>query len=437
MDRDVVVYVDIRGTPRLVGRLWGRTRKGRESATFEYDKSWLVHPDRFSLEPALTLGPGPFHTPSDKPLFGAIGDSAPDRWGRVLMRRAERRRAERLGETPRTLREIDYLLMVDDEARQGALRFAEREGGPFLAEIAPIKIPPLIELPRLLSAAEHVAADRDTDEDLRLLLAPGSSLGGARPKASVRDRDGHLAIAKFPNKGDEINAVLWEAVALTLAAKAGIAVPVWRLKTAAGKPVLLLRRFDREGSVRVPFLSAMSMLGATDQETRSYLEFVDVLRQHGASPKADMRALWRRIVFSVMISNTDDHLRNHGFLYAGPAGWRLSPAYDLNPVPADIKPRILTTAIDLTDGTASLKLALDVAAYFELNPGEARKIASEVGRATATWRREAKKLGIAAAEIDRMASSFEHDDLKEALALPPASRTTSGTKSKSNRSPAR
>ena len=433
MDKGVVVYVDLQGTPRLVGRLWGRLRKGRESATFEYDASWLAHPDRFSLEPALQLGPGPFHTPSEKPLFGAIGDSAPDRWGRVLMRRAERRRAERQGETPRTLKEIDYLLMVDDEARQGALRFAEREGGPFLAAHGPASIPPLIELPRLLSAAAHVAADNDTDEDLRLLLAPGSSLGGARPKASVRDRDGHLAIAKFPNKGDEINAVLWEAVALTLAAKAGIAVPAWRLKTVAGKSVLLLRRFDRERGMRVPFLSAMSMLGATDQETRSYLEFVDALRQHGASPKEDMRALWRRIVFSVMISNTDDHLRNHGFLYAGPAGWRLSPAYDLNPVPTDIKPRILTTAIDLSDGTASLKLALEVAAYFELSQPEARKIAGEVGRATATWRREAKKLGLTSAEIDRMASSFEHDDLKVALAGPPFSTTTSGTTSKSGR----
>jgi serine/threonine-protein kinase HipA len=405
-------------------------RKGRESATFEYDKSWLAHADRFSLEPALKLGPGPFHTPSEKPLFGAIGDSAPDRWGRVLMRRAERRRAERLGETPRTVREIDYLLMVDDEARQGALRFAEREGGAFLAAYGSTKIPPLIELPDLLSAAEHVAADSDTDEDLRLLLAPGSSLGGARPKASIRDRDGHLAIAKFPNKGDEINAVLWEAMALTLAAKAGITVPAWRLKTVAGKPVLLLRRFDREHGMRVPFLSAMSMLDATDQETRSYLEFVDVLRQHGASPKQDMHALWRRIVFSILISNTDDHLRNHGFLYAGPAGWRLSPAYDLNPVPTDIKPRILTTAIDLSDGTASLKLALDVAAYFELGRDEARQIAAEVGRATATWRREAKKLGLTAAEIDRMESSFEHQDLKEALAAPPSARTTSGTKSK-------
>ena len=180
--------------------------------------------------------------------------------------------------------------MVDDEARQGALRFAEREGGPFLAEHGPTKIPPLIELPRLLSAAEHVLSDTDSDEDLRLLLAPGSSLGGARPKASVRDRDGHLAIAKFPNKGDEVNTVLWEAVALTLAAKAGIPVPAWRLETVADKPVLLLRRFDREQGTRVPFLSAMSMLDAQDNEARSYLEFVDILRQHGAAPKEDMHA---------------------------------------------------------------------------------------------------------------------------------------------------
>ena len=180
-------------------------------------------------------------------------------------------------------------------------------------------------LPRLLSAADHVADESDSDEDLRLLLAPGSSLGGARPKASVRDRDGYLAVAKFPHKGDEIDAVRWEAVALSLAAKTGIPVPPWRVEDVAGKPVLLLRRFDRTGSVRVPFLSAMSMLGAKDNEMRSYLELVDALRQFGAAPKEDMRALWRRIVFSILISNTDDHLRNHGFLYAGPDGWRLAP----------------------------------------------------------------------------------------------------------------
>jgi serine/threonine-protein kinase HipA len=417
MDKETLVYVDLQGTAHLVGRLWARMRKERESATFEYDKNWLAHPERFSLEPALKLGPGPFHTPSDKPLFGAIGDSAPDRWGRVLMRRAERRRAEREGQTPRTVKEIDFLLLVDDEARQGALRFAEREGGPFLAEQAATKIPPLIELPRLLSAAEHVVEDKDSDEDLRLLLAPGSSLGGARPKASVRDRDGHLAIAKFPNKSDEVNTVVWEGLALTLAEKAGIPVPAWRLETVADRPVLLLRRFDREEGTRVPFLSAMSMLDAKDNEARSYLEFVDVLRQHGAAPKEDMHALWRRIVFSILISNTDDHLRNHGFLWTGPAGWRLSPAYDLNPVPTDIKPRVLTTAIDSEDGTASLKLALKVASYFELSEDEAHKIAKQVGQAVSSWRQVAKKLGLSAAEIDRMASAFEHEDLDLALSV--------------------
>jgi serine/threonine-protein kinase HipA len=407
MEKEVLVYADLQGTPYLVGRLWARLRKDKESATFEYDKSWLAHPERFSLEPALQLGPGPFHTAADQPLFGAIGDSAPDRWGRALMRRAERRRAQREGQTPRTVREIDYLTMVDDEARQGALRFAEREGGPFLAEYGPTRIPPLLELPRLLSAAEHVLSDKESDEDLRLLLAPGSSLGGARPKASIRDRDGHLAIAKFPHRGDEVNTVLWEAVALTLAKKAGIPVPAWRLETAAGRPVLVLRRFDRERETRLPCLSAMSMLGAKDNETRSYLEFVDILRQHGAAPKEDMHALWRRIVFSVLISNTDDHLRNHGFLWAGPAGWRLSPAYDLNPVPTDIKPRVLTTAIDLDDGTASLELALRVASYFELDKAEAQRIAGQVRRAVATWRKVGARLGLTTAEIDRMASAFE------------------------------
>ena len=417
MEKEALVYVDLRGIPHLVGRLWRRTRQARESATFEYDAGWLAHPERFSLEPAIKLGPGPFHAPSGKPLFGAIGDSAPDRWGRLLMRRAERRRSGDEGRTPRTLMETDYLLMVDDEARLGALRFAEREGGPFLAGPGQRKIPALIDLPQLLSAAEHVLSGTDTGEDLRLLLASGSSLGGARPKASVRDRGGHLAIAKFPNQGDEVNTVLWEAVALTLAAKAGIPVPVWRVATVSGKPVLLLRRFDREREMRLPFLSAMSMLDAQDNEARSYLEFVDVLRQYGAAPKEDMHALWRRIVFSILISNTDDHLRNHGFLWAGPAGWRLSPAYDLNPVPTDIKPRVLSTAIDLDDRTASLKLALEVAGYFELGEAEAHQIAGQVGHAVATWRKQAAKLGLTPAAIDRMASAFEHEDLQAALKL--------------------
>jgi serine/threonine-protein kinase HipA len=415
MDKEALVYVDLDGKPLLVGRLWGRVRRERESATFEYDPSWLENPARFSLEPALQLGPGPFHTPGDLPMFGAIGDSAPDRWGRVLMRRMERRRAEREKTTPRTLREIDYLLLVDDEARQGAMRFAEREGGPFVRDEEAKRIPPIMGLPKLLSASERFIEEKDTDEDLRLLIAPGSSLGGARPKASVRDKDGQLAIAKFPRKDDEITTVVWERVAFALAEKAGIVVPSVRLEEVAKKPVLLLRRFDRDGLRRIPFLSAMSMLGAKDQEPRSYLEMVDALRQHGASPKEDIEALWRRLVFNILISNTDDHLRNHGFLYEGQAGWRLSPAYDLNPMPIDLKPRVLSTMITEDDSTASLHLAMEVTGYFDLNASKSKSIAAEVAQSVSSWRKEATRRGLSKTEIDRMASAFEHDDLKQAL----------------------
>jgi len=413
MDREALVHADLNGEPHLVGHLWAHMRKNRESATFEYARSWLDSPSRFALEPALPLGPGAFHTAADRLLFGSIGDSAPDRWGRVLMRRAERRRAEKAGQAPRTLREIDYLLAVDDEARQGALRFTGKDGGAFLADHQDAtRIPPLIELPRLLAAAERIVDDNDDDdEDLRLLLAPGSSLGGARPKASVRDEQGRLIIAKFPHKDDDFNAVAWEAVALSLSAKAGIRTASFRYEQIAGKPVLLLQRFDREGTARIPFLSAMSVLGAKDNETHSYLEIVDALRQTGAKPKEDMHELWRRIVFTVLVSNVDDHMRNHGFLYAGQDGWMLSPAYDLNPTPVDVKPRILSTAIDLDDQTASLDLAFSVANYFELKAPAAREIAAEVAGIVRGWREEAMRMGLTKRECDRMASAFEHKDL--------------------------
>jgi len=415
MDTETLVYVDLSGVTHLVGRLWVRSRKNKEGATFEYAPEWLQHPARFSLEPALMLGPGPFHTGDNVAMFGAIGDSAPDRWGRALMRRMERRRAEREGQTPRALREVDYLLLVDDEARQGALRFARQPGGPFLREAGIKRIPPLIDLPQLLSAAEHVIDDKDTDEDLKLLFAPGSSLGGARPKASIIDKDGNLTIAKFPHRDDEVNTVVWEGVALSLAQRAGIEVPAARIETVDGKPVLLLKRFDRRGKQRVPFLSAMSMLGAKDNETRSYMELVDALRQHGSAAREDMAALWRRLVFTILISNTDDHLRNHGFLYEGPSGWRLSPAYDLNPVPADVKPRILTTAINEDDTTASLQVALDTASYFGLAQDRARAIAADVGSTVTHWRQLAVAFGCTESEIERMASAFEHEDLALSL----------------------
>ena len=259
-----------------------------------------------------------------------------------------------------------------------------------------------------------MADEVDTEDDLRLLLAPGSSLGGARPKASVRDQDGHLAIAKFPNESDEYNVVLWEALAFTLAGKAGLTTATWRIEMVAKRPTLLLSRFDRSKHARVPFLSAMSMLGAKDGDPHSYLEIADALRQNGAAPQDDMRELWGRMVFSVLISNTDDHLRNHGFLYEGRNGWRLSPLYDVNPVPTDVKPRVLTTAINQDDGTASLDLALEVAPYFGLKPPQARQIAHRIGLAVSSWRMDAARLGLKKAEIDRMASAFEHDDLKKA-----------------------
>jgi serine/threonine-protein kinase HipA len=415
MEHAILVYVDLGGIPMKVGQLWGRFRNGRESMSFEYDRDWLNHPKRFSLDPALKLVAGSFHAASDKPLFGAIDDSAPDRWGRLLMRRSERKNAEHEKRTARALKEIDFLLMVDDEGRQGALRFKREEQGPFLTTYDKNHIPPLVSVGKLLTAASHVMQDPDTEEDLRLLLAPGSSLGGARPKSSVRDKDGHLAIAKFPRKDDEINIIAWEAVALSLANKAGIQVPEWRMETVARQQILLSRRFDRRKNIRIPFLSAMSVLGAKDNEMHSYLEIADAIRQMSASPKEDLEALWRRIVFNVLISNVDDHLRNHAFLYSGMSGWRLSPAYDLNPTPTDIKPRILSTAIDLVDPSASLDVAVSVAHYFDLDNLQAKNIFKEVGSATALWREEATKLKIKKVEIDRMASAFEHEDLQKAL----------------------
>jgi serine/threonine-protein kinase HipA len=414
-DRAVYVYVDLDGKPVLVGTLYARFRKNRESATFTYDASWLSHPSRFALEPALVLHDLSHHTHTGHAMFGAFGDSAPDRWGRTLMRRAERRRAKAEKRPPRPLNEIDCLLGVNDETRQGALRFAEKLDGPFLAVTGDSpRVPPLVELPALLVASDRIAADEEDDDDLRLLLAPGSSLGGARPKASVRDHDNRLLIAKFPHPGDETNQPAWEAVALRLASSARINASVGRLETVAARSVLLLGRFDRVGTRRIPFLSTMSLLGASDNEPHSYLEIADALRQCSAAPREDLLELWRRIVFSILISNVDDHLRNHGLLWEGLAGWRLSPAYDLNPTPTDIRPRVLSLAVDDHDQTASLELAFQVAEYFGIADKTAHRIANEVGQAVASWRSEARRLGIRGTEIDRMASAFEHADLRQA-----------------------
>jgi serine/threonine-protein kinase HipA len=414
-----IVDIDLDGRTHRVGRLWVTTSRGHETATFEYDDAWLENSERFALEPALQLYPGPFQTRAGQPMFGALGDSAPDRWGRTLIARAERRRAQAEHKRPRTLRELDYLLAVNDEARQGALRFALAEDGVHVTQaLGAESVPPLVSLPRLLNATQAVLDQEESAEDLRLLLDPGASLGGARPKASVRDRDGSLLIAKFPARSDPYNLVVWEGVALELASRAGIDVPPSRIERISDGYVLLVTRFDRVGGTRIPFLSALGALGALDREVHSYMEIADVLRTFGAAPREDLAALWRRIVFNVLISNTDDHLRNHAFLYAGREGWRLAPAYDMNPVPTDIKPRLLSTSIaEDPDLTASLELALDVADHFGMKPKVAQAVAGEVHRAVRAWRDVASLFGLRRREIERMATAFEHEDAEVAAAF--------------------
>ena len=413
---DFEVHLSLNGETRRIGLIRRNEARGKELLVFEYDETWLEDAERFALEPGLPLTRGSFAPPAGQVVHGAIGDSAPDTWGRRLMQRAERRRTERESRAVRTLMESDYLLGVSDESRLGALRFRGVDTDPFLAPVR-AGVPPLVELGRLLQCTERILRDEETDEDLQLIFAPGSSLGGARPKASVMDQHGRLAIAKFPKETDEYSVETWEEIALRLADRAGITTPDHELVHVAGKAVLLSRRFDRKGSQRIPFLSAMSMLGARDGEGASYPEMVDALSRDGAQATKDAHALYRRMVFNVLISNVDDHLRNHGFLWRSRAGWELSPAYDLNPVPVDIKARVLTTNIDLREGTCSLDLLQEVAGYFALSLAKARGIIKEVAAATAQWRQTAKQLRVRSAEIERMASAFEHDDLRRALGL--------------------
>jgi serine/threonine-protein kinase HipA len=262
-----------------------------------------------------------------------------------------------------------------------------------------------------------VLRDEETDEDLNVIFAPGSSLGGARPKVSVIDQHDHLAIAKFPKETDEYSIELWESVALNLAKHAGIHTPEHELLRVASRPVMLSRRFDRASGTRVPFLSALSMLGLRDGERGSYPELVDVLTLHGSQASDDARELYRRMVLNVLISNVDDHLRNHGFLWTGRNGWALSPVYDLNPTPTDVRPRILTTNISLDEATCDLNLVLSTAEFFGLKLQDAKVIAKEVAKVTSGWREIAVAAGAPQSEIHRMASAFEHNDLTRALAL--------------------
>ena len=413
---DIEVHIDFAACLKRVGTLHRHVRRGSDAVSFEYLTAWLEDRASFSLEPALALGQGAFVPAQALPIFGSIGDSAPDTWGRRLMQRAERLRAERERRTVRTLQELDYLLGVSDVSRLGALRF-RRVGEAVFQSPTSTGVPGLIELGRLLQVTERILRDEETEEDLQLIFAPGSSLGGARPKASVLDNHGKLSIAKFPRETDEYSVELWEFVAFRLAQRAGIRVPDHQLLHVFGCPVMLSRRFDRTGNTRVPFLSGLSMLGLKDGVRGSYPELVDALTQYGSHARADARELFRRMVFNILISNVDDHLRNHGFLWSGPAGWSLSPVYDLNPTPTDIRPRILTTNINLDEATCDIDLALSSAEYFGMALTDARTIVKEVAASTETWRTVAADAGATRREVDRMATAFEHSDLTRARSL--------------------
>jgi serine/threonine-protein kinase HipA len=398
----VEVTVQVGGQDMVAGTLWIHERGG-QSATFRYADEYLSSPDSYDLDPALPRAAGLFHTPAGKAMFSAFADSAPDRWGENLMRRAERERARSAGATPRSLRQADFLLGVRDDARQGAVRFRQ-PGSTTYYSSRHHAVPRLIELPRLLNAVDHLDAE-GLDRDLKDLIDAGSSLGGARPKAAVIDASGQLAIAKFPRAGsDEWDVSGWEELELSLARRAGLAVTESELVRIGGRHVLIVDRFDRTGGQRTGFASALTMLEAVDGEQRSYLEIAEVIERHSPQPTADLQELYRRIMFSILTGNTDDHLRNHAFLRQR-RGWALSPAYDLNPNPD--APERLSTAIDLDDTRASIDTALSVSGYFRLSLRDAKSAASDVEQKTSGWRSEAIRLGLPGREIDKMTSAFD------------------------------
>ena len=401
------------GRPVRMGILRATLARGKQIFSFEYDRAWLEAKAAGPLDPAVQLVPGPQFVAADRDSFGLFLDSSPDRWGRVLMQRREAQRAREDKRNERRLLELDYLLGVHDGHRLGALRY-RFASGPFLDDDAELASPPWTSLRELEDASLHL--ERDGAERnpkygkwLRMLVAPGRSLGGARPKASVLDARGELWIAKFPSARDPEDIGGWESVVATLAVRAGVQVAECvRRRFASPHHTFLSKRFDRApGGRRMHFASAMTLLGRHDGEDgASYMDLIDVLVQQGAQAAADLEQLWRRIVFFVCVSNVDDHLRNHGFLL-GPKGWILAPAYDVNPV-ADGEG--LTLNISETDNAQSLELVRDVAKYFRIAPRRADAIVAEVVAAVRTWRTCARAAKLSHAEQDRMARAFRLAD---------------------------
>lgn len=407
MSKPVFVYVEIEGESLLVGRMYSHQGRGAESASFIYDETYLSSPNSYALDPTLPLNHGTLQTPINKKIFASFADSSPDRWGRNLIERKENIRARNSGTTPHSMSELEILLGVRDDLRQGALRF-RREEGPFLAEES-AGIPTLIDLPKLLDFAQRVDTDTAGIDEIRELIQVGSSLGGARPKAHVLGENGQIAIAKFPSKKfDRWNVIAWEKTMLDLAKAAGITVPNSQLVNIGTNNVLIIDRFDRNQNQRVGYISTMTMLEASDGDMSSYLNIASVLEEVSPSATKDLAQLWRRIAFNILASNTDDHLRNHGFLHVQNDSWTLAPAFDLNPDPTGR--RHLSTAINEKDPSAKVDLLLSVAQNFRLGMAQALHTLSEVHTAIQTWRSVASAQNLKRKEVEQMAPAFIHSE---------------------------
>ena len=412
--KEILVYADTweMPSPLLLGILTATQVRGKEIFTFEYSADWLKYTKAFPIDPELQLYSGRHFTHGEKVNFGIFTDSAPDRWGRTLMDRRASIKARISNELLPRLLESDYLLGVYDGHRMGALRFKLEGSGPFLNDDKTLSAPPFSSLRELEVAAENVELDADESDNERLkwinmLMAPGSSLGGTRPKASVVDTNGNLWIAKFPSKNDGYDVEAWEMVVHMLAKNAGLNVAESRAQKFASKRyTFLTKRFDRASDGRIHFASAMTLLGYSDGTDASmganYLELAEFIIKNGINPDADLRELWTRIVFSICVKNTDDHLRNHGFLLQK-RGWALSPAYDITPNP---KGTCLTLNINESDNSLSLDLARSVAEYFRVENDDAKNIINSIKNVVSNWGKYASEMKISRSEQEYYSNAF-------------------------------
>lgn len=401
----IEVHIDWRGDTHHVGNLFPAERG--TTVSFEYSPQWMRQAGSFAIDQtSLTLRSGMQHSAT---LFGAIQDCGPDRWGRLLIERAVRKRL--LSQKP--YREIDYVLALDDNSRIGALRFRAGPGEPFLAAATGV-IPPIVRLAALLRAADAIHSETETAQDLRFLLGEGSPLGGARPKSAVALEDGSLAIAKFPKPDDTRDIGAGEILALQLARNAGIQTVDYKLVSVGNHSVVVVSRFDRIHGNRIPFISAASLLGLASGEPGSYTMIADAIRQFGDDVTSDLRELWRRLIFSLLASNFDDHLRNHGFLMREPGRWCLSPAYDINPVPEIDRARVNKTPITEDNEEPGIEAALSAASRFGLKAPDAKSILRDVFTSVAAWRKTGQRLRLKTTTLDAYYSAFENSHMQEA-----------------------